>query len=45
MSNEGEKARVSGEVSRPEPTLPTVNPAVEKSEPPKPTFHPAVYVR
>ncbi|GIJ87880.1 hypothetical protein Asppvi_006793 [Aspergillus pseudoviridinutans] len=44
MSNEGEKARVSGEVSRPEPTLPTVNPAVEKSEPPKPTFHPAVYV-
>ncbi|KAM0093007.1 hypothetical protein ACP6JD_003621 [Aspergillus fumigatus] len=44
MSNEGEKARVSGEVSRPEPTLPTVNPAVEKSEPSKPTFHPAVYV-
>ncbi|GFF75862.1 probable sugar phosphate/phosphate translocator At4g32390 [Aspergillus lentulus] len=44
MSNEGEKARVSGEVSRPEPTLPTVNPAAEKSEPPKPTFHPAVYV-
>ncbi|KAF7163875.1 hypothetical protein CNMCM5623_008592 [Aspergillus felis] len=44
MSNEGEKARVSGEVSRPEPTLPTVNPAVEKSEPPKPTFHPAIYV-
>ena len=45
MSNEGEKARTSGEVSRPEPTLPTVNPAAEKSEPPKPTFHPAVYVR
>ncbi|PKX88522.1 UDP-galactofuranose transporter [Aspergillus novofumigatus IBT 16806] len=44
MSNEGEKARVSGEVSRPEPLLPTVNPAAEKSEPPKPTFHPAVYV-
>ncbi|RJE19405.1 DUF250 domain membrane protein [Aspergillus sclerotialis] len=44
MSNEGEKARTSGEVSRPEPTLPTVNPAAEKSEPPKPTFHPAVYV-
>ncbi|EAW09839.1 UDP-galactofuranose transporter [Aspergillus clavatus NRRL 1] len=44
MSNEGEKVRTSGEVSRPEPTLPTVNPAVEKSEPSRPTFHPAVYV-
>ncbi|KAH8424089.1 UDP-galactofuranose transporter [Aspergillus melleus] len=44
MSSEGEKARTSGEVSRPEPALPTVNPAAEKSEPPKPTFHPAVYV-
>ncbi|KAB8230520.1 hypothetical protein ETB97_012489 [Aspergillus alliaceus] len=44
MSSEGEKARTSGEVSRPEPTLPTVNPAAERAEPPKPTFHPAVYV-
>ncbi|KAL4962338.1 UDP-galactofuranose transporter [Aspergillus stella-maris] len=43
MSNE-EKVRTSGEVSRPEPSLPTVNPAADKSEPPKPTFHPAVYV-
>ncbi|KAL2834950.1 triose-phosphate transporter family-domain-containing protein [Aspergillus cavernicola] len=43
MSSE-EKVRTSGEVSRPEPTLPTVNPAAEKSEPPKATFHPAVYV-
>lgn len=42
--SEGEKARTSGEVSRPEPTLPTVNPAVDKAEPPKPAFHPAVYV-
>lgn len=44
MSNDGEKARSSGEVSRHEQTLPTVNPAAEKQEPPKPTFHPAVYV-
>ncbi|ODM22049.1 hypothetical protein SI65_02895 [Aspergillus cristatus] len=44
MSAEGEKARQSGEISRPEPTLPTVNPAVDKPEPPSPTFHPAVYV-
>ncbi|KAF7590123.1 hypothetical protein BBP40_003236 [Aspergillus hancockii] len=44
MSSEGEKARTSGEISRPEPTLPTVNPAAERAEPPKPTFHPAVYV-
>lgn len=44
MSNAEEKARTSGETSRPEPSLPTVNPAAEKSEPPKPTFHPAVYV-
>ncbi|KAB8259197.1 triose-phosphate transporter family-domain-containing protein [Aspergillus pseudonomiae] len=44
MSSEGEKARTSGEVSRPEPTLPTVNPAAERAEPPKPAFHPAVYV-
>ncbi|PYH82827.1 UDP-galf transporter [Aspergillus uvarum CBS 121591] len=44
MSSDGEKVRISGEVSRPEPTLPTVNPAVDKSEPPKPAFHPAVYV-
>lgn len=43
--SDGEKARTSGEVSRPEQTLPTVNPAAEKSEHPKPTFHPAVYVR
>ncbi|OJJ75959.1 hypothetical protein ASPBRDRAFT_192142 [Aspergillus brasiliensis CBS 101740] len=42
--SEGEKARTSGEVSRPEPTLPTVNPAVDKAEPPKAAFHPAVYV-
>lgn len=39
-----EKVRVSGEVARPEPTLPTVNPAAEKSEPPKPALHPAFYV-
>ena len=42
-----EKARVSGEVPRAEPTgsiLPTVNPAAEKSEPPKPALHPAFYV-
>ncbi|PYH93643.1 TPT-domain-containing protein [Aspergillus ellipticus CBS 707.79] len=44
MSSDGEKVRTSGEVSRPEPTLPTVNPAVDKVEPPKATFHPAVYV-
>ncbi|OGM41735.1 DUF250 domain membrane protein [Aspergillus bombycis] len=44
MSSEGEKARTSGEVSRPEPTLPTVNPAAERAEPPKAAFHPAVYV-
>lgn len=44
MSSESEKVRTSGEVSRNEPVLPTVNPAAEKSEPPKPTFHPAVYV-
>lgn len=44
MSNEGEKARQSGEVSRPEPSLPTVNPATDKPEPPKAAFHPAVYV-
>ncbi|BCS22176.1 UDP-galactofuranose transporter [Aspergillus puulaauensis] len=44
MSNAEEKARTSGETSRPEPSLPTVNPAAEKSEPPKATFHPAVYV-
>lgn len=45
MSNEGEKARQSGEVSRPEPSLPTVNPAADpKPEPPKAAFHPAVYV-
>ncbi|KAI9928915.1 hypothetical protein ASPWEDRAFT_169250 [Aspergillus wentii DTO 134E9] len=44
MSSEGEKARTSGEVSRPEPSLPTVSPAADKPEPPKATFHPAVYV-
>lgn len=42
---EGEKARQSGEISRPEPALPTVNPAADKQEPPKAAFHPAVYVR
>ena len=45
MSNDGEKVRTSGEVSRAEPSLPTVNPAAEKPEPPKASFHPAVYVR
>ncbi|PKY08540.1 UDP-galf transporter [Aspergillus campestris IBT 28561] len=44
MSNDGEKVRTSGEVSRAEPSLPTVNPAAEKPEPPKASFHPAVYV-
>jgi hypothetical protein len=44
MSSEGEKVRTSGEVSRPEPTLPTVNPAAEKSQPPKAALHPAIYV-
>lgn len=44
MSSEGEKARTSGEVSRSEPTLPTVNPAAQKPEPPKPVLHPAFYV-
>ncbi|OJJ44287.1 hypothetical protein ASPZODRAFT_764634 [Penicilliopsis zonata CBS 506.65] len=44
MSSDGEKVRTSGEVSRAEPTLPTVNPAVEKREPPKAAFHPALYV-
>jgi hypothetical protein len=39
-----EKTRSSGEVHRPEPTLPIVNPAVEKSEPPKAALHPAFYV-
>ena len=34
MSSDGEKVRTSGEVSRPEPVLPTVNPSAEKSEPP-----------
>lgn len=43
MSSEGDKARTSGEASR-EPTLPTVNPAVEKPEPQKPALHPAFYV-
>lgn len=44
MSSEADKARTSGEGSRAEPTLPTVNPAVEKQEPPKPALHPAFYV-
>ncbi|KKA19518.1 DUF250 domain membrane protein [Rasamsonia emersonii CBS 393.64] len=44
MSSEGEKVRTSGEVSRSEPTLPTVNPAAQKPEPPKPALHPAFYV-
>ena len=39
-----EKVRTSGDASRPEPTLPTVNPAVEKPAPPKPSMHPAFYV-
>ncbi|KAH8695507.1 DUF250 domain membrane protein [Talaromyces proteolyticus] len=42
--SEGEKARTSGEVSRPEPTLPTVNPDAQKSEPAKAALHPAFYV-
>lgn len=44
MSSDGEKARTSGDIPRPEPTLPTINPTAERSEPPKPTFHPALYV-
>lgn len=44
MSSDNEKARTSGEVSRPEPVLPTVNPEAPKSEPPKPALHPAFYV-
>lgn len=45
MSSDGEKVRMSGEVSRSsEPTLPTVNPTVEKSESSKGSIHPAVYV-
>jgi hypothetical protein len=39
-----EKTRSSGEVQRSEPTLPTVNPALEKPEPPKAALHPAFYV-
>ncbi|QKX63020.1 uncharacterized protein TRUGW13939_10188 [Talaromyces rugulosus] len=42
--SDGEKARTSGEVPRPEQTLPTVNPAAEKAEPPKASLHPAFYV-
>ncbi|BDD57132.1 hypothetical protein MPDQ_003479 [Monascus purpureus] len=38
-----EKVRSSGEVSRPEPVLPTVNPAAERPAP-KSSIHPAVYV-
>ncbi|GAM39331.1 hypothetical protein TCE0_034r10796 [Talaromyces pinophilus] len=44
MSSDNEKARTSGEVSRPEPVLPTVNPEAPKSEPPKAALHPAFYV-
>lgn len=44
IMSDGEKARTSGEVSRPEQTLPTVNPAAEKAEPPKAALHPAFYV-
>ena len=47
MAVDGEKERVSGEITREgpgSPILPTVNPAAEKSEPPKAAFHPSVYV-
>ncbi|GAO16270.1 uncharacterized protein UV8b_08208 [Ustilaginoidea virens] len=39
-----EKSRVSGDVPRPEPVLPTVNPQVDKPQPPKSSVHPALYV-
>ncbi|KAA6414972.1 MAG: DUF250 domain membrane [Lasallia pustulata] len=47
MAIDGEKERLSGEVTREtarSPVLPTVNPAVEKAEPAKAAFHPSVYV-
>jgi hypothetical protein len=44
MGDVEKKVRVSGEQQRPEPTLPTVNPATEKPETPKSALHPAVYV-
>lgn len=39
-----EKSRVSGEVSRGEPVLPTVNPQIEKPQPAKSAVHPVFYV-
>lgn len=39
-----EKSRISGEVSRAEPVLPTINPQIEKPQPVKSAVHPVFYV-
>ncbi|KAJ4860856.1 triose-phosphate transporter family domain-containing protein [Trichoderma breve] len=39
-----EKTRVSGDITRSEPVLPTVNPAADKPAPAKASLHPVFYV-